>query len=398
MLKGKKVVIGITGSIAAYKIPFLIRLLIKEGAEVQVIMTPAATDFVTPLTLSTLSCKPVIIDPYKQSSGEWNNHVELGLWADIMLFAPVTANTLGKMVNGIADNFLVTAYLSARCPVFIAPAMDMDMYEHPSTQNNIASLRSFGNMIIEPQVGELASGLSGPGRMEDPASIIHVLTTFFSKQNRLSGKKVLVTAGPTHEALDPVRFIGNQSSGKMGFAIAREAASRGASVVLISGPVSLSAEMTAIERINVTTAQEMYEACLKHFPSADITIMAAAIADYRPARPSGTKIKKNGDSLTVELHPTKDILAEMGALKRKNQVLAGFALETENELSNARQKLIKKNLDLIILNSMNDPGAGFNGDTNKITLINKAGNVVAGALKDKSEVASDILNAIDELS
>lgn len=397
MLRGKKIVIGITGSIAAYKIPFLVRLLVKEGAEVQIIMTPASIDFVTPLTLSTLSGKPVIIDPFKQSSGEWNSHIELGLWADLMLFAPVTANTLGKMVNGVADNFLITAYLSARCPVFIAPAMDMDMYGHPSTQKNISLLQSYGNIIIEPQVGELASGLSGPGRLEDPSVIVNLLDSFFDKQNSLAGKNVLVTAGPTHEAIDPVRYIGNHSSGKMGFAIAREAANRGAKVTLVSGPVELTAQAGSFERIDVENAGEMYTECMKHFPSADITIMAAAVADYTPAKTSGRKIKKQQETLSVELVPTKDILAEMGSLKRKDQVLIGFALETENEMENANLKLASKNLDMIVMNSLREKGAGFGTDTNKVVLINKSGKISAGSLKNKSEVASDILDAIGKL-
>lgn len=394
MLKGKKIVIGITGSIAAYKIPFLIRLLVREGAEVQVIMTPAAVDFVTPLTLSTLSTRPVIIDPFKQSSGEWNSHIEIGMWADAMVFAPVTANTLGKMVNGIADNFVVTAYLSARCPVFIAPAMDMDMYQHPSTQKNIAILQEYGNLIIEPQVGELASGLSGPGRMEDPEKITAMLRDFFRKKDHLKGKKVLVTAGPTYEAIDPVRFIGNHSSGKMGIAIAEEAARQGAMVTLICGPTKVTSEHKNISRISVTTAEEMHSASMRFFPEADITVMAAAVADFRPVNIHPEKIKKNDQNLTIELEPTRDILKEMGEKKREGQFLAGFALESENETGNAIQKLQKKNLDLIVLNSIRDEGAGFNTDTNKVTLIGENGILSEGKLKSKQEVASDVLDTI----
>ena len=297
MLKDKKIVLGITGSIAAYKIPFLVRHLIKEGAEVRVIMTPAAVDFVTPLTLSTLSRNTVVVDPFKVATGEWNNHVELGMWADAMVFAPVTANTLGKMVNGIADNFVVTAYLSAKCPVFIAPAMDMDMYNHPSTQKNISILKSYGNILIEPQVGELASGLSGPGRMEEPENLVKLLENYFQKQRDFNGRKILVTAGPTYEAIDPVRFISNHSSGKMGYAIANEAARRGASVTLISGPSFSEIQHPAINRINVISANEMFTACIEHFPNADITIMAAAVADFTPAKFSPEKIKKKPSGL-----------------------------------------------------------------------------------------------------
>jgi phosphopantothenoylcysteine decarboxylase/phosphopantothenate--cysteine ligase len=397
MFKGKKIVIGITGSIAAYKIPFLIRLLIREGAEVQVIMTPAAKDFVTPLTLSTLSTRPVIIDPFVQSSGAWNSHIEIGMWADVMLFAPVTANTLGKMVNGIADNFVVTAYLSARCPVFIAPAMDMDMYMHPSTRKNIDILRSYGNIIIEPQTGELASGLSGPGRLEDPTAILETLRSFFTRKKRFEGKKILVTAGPTYEAIDPVRFIGNHSSGKMGYAIANEAAMQGAEVTLISGPVSITSGNPNINTIKVTSAAEMHEAAIDNASSADVIIMAAAVADYRPSRSESSKIKKSEGNMTLELEPNPDILLELGKIKKNGQVLVGFALETENGVENATIKLNKKKLDLIVLNNMSDKGAGFNNDTNKVTLINADGSVNTGELKDKKEVASDILDKIHEI-
>ena len=394
MLKDKKIVIGITGSIAAYKVPFLVRHLIKEGAQVKVLMTPAAVNFVTPLTLSTLSRNPVIIDPFKVATGEWNNHVELGLWADAMIFAPVTANTLGKMVNGIADNFVITAYLSARCPVFIAPAMDLDMYNHPSTQKNISILKSYGNILIEPQVGELASGLSGPGRMEEPENLVALLKNYFSEVNDLTGKNVLVTAGPTYEAIDPVRFIANHSSGKMGFAIAEEAARRGATVILISGPSHLETHHPNITRIDVVTATEMHDACLRHFPASEIAVMAAAVADFMPAKLSEVKLKKNDLGYSLDLKPTTDILKKLGSLKKKAQILVGFALETDSEIPNASNKLKEKNLDIIILNSLKDPGAGFSSDTNKITILDNSGKVVKGELKDKREVATDILNAV----
>jgi phosphopantothenoylcysteine decarboxylase / phosphopantothenate---cysteine ligase len=397
MLKDKKIVLGITGSIAAYKIPFLIRQLIKEGAEVRVIMTPAAVDFVTPLTLSTLSRNTVIIDPFKVATGEWNNHVELGMWADAMIFAPVTANTLGKMVNGIADNFVVTAYLSAKCPVFIAPAMDLDMFNHPSTQKNISILKSYGNILIEPQTGELASGLTGPGRMEEPENLVNILKNYFQKQDDLTGRKILVTAGPTYEAIDPVRFIGNHSSGKMGYAIANEAAGRGATVTLISGPSSEEIHHPCVTRINVISANEMLTACLDHFPHCDGIIMAAAVADYTPAKFSSEKIKKTDLDYSLGLKPTSDILKELGSRKKRNQILIGFALETENEISNAKEKLREKNLDLVILNSMKDHGAGFNTNTNKITLLDRSGNITKGELKDKQEIAVDILDAVKKL-
>ena len=397
MLKGKKIVIGITGSIAAYKIPFLVRLLIREEATVRVIMTPSATDFVTPLTLSTLSRANVIVDPFKESNGEWNNHVELGSWADAMVFAPVTANTLGKMANGIADNFLVTAYLSAKCPVFIAPAMDLDMYNHPSTQKNIQVLRSYGNTIIEPQVGELASGLSGPGRMEEPENILSHLLFFFDRKQDFFGKTILVTAGPTFEAIDPVRFIGNRSSGLMGYSIAEEASRRGASVTLISGPTNLGSDNPKIHHEKVVSAAEMYQACKTSFSTADIVIMAAAVADYTPSEVSQVKIKKKDKRVSLDLKKTKDILEELGKLKRKNQLLVGFALESGDGIQHAMGKLKQKNLDLIILNSLDDKGAGFEVATNKVTIIGKKGVVLAGELKDKRAVATDILDAIKKL-
>jgi phosphopantothenoylcysteine decarboxylase/phosphopantothenate--cysteine ligase len=394
MLTGKKFVIGITGSIAAYKIPFLIRLLIREGSEVQVIMTPAAVDFVTPLTLSTLSCRPVIIEPFKSGTGEWNSHVDLGMWADAMIFAPVTANTMGKMVNGIADNFLVTAYLSAKCPVFIAPAMDLDMYLHPSTQRNIEALRSFGNRIIEPQTGELASGLTGPGRMEEPGEILNLLESHFSDAEKLIKKKVLITAGPTYESIDPVRFIGNFSTGKMGFALARVAAEMGADVTLITGPTHLAIAHPQVNRINVTTAREMHNLCLDHAVKADIIIMSAAVADYEPAEVFSTKVKKDNSLPVINLIKTPDILADLGKHKKNDQILVGFALETDRELENAEKKLVAKNLDYIVLNSLRDPGAGFGNDTNQVTIIAKDGTISPGTLKSKQEVARDIFNLI----
>jgi len=394
MLKGKKIVLGITGSIAAYKIPFLVRLLIREGAEVQVIMTPVATDFVTPLTLSTLSQHAVIVDPFKAATGEWSNHVELGQWADLMVFAPVTANSLGKMVNGIADNFVITAYLSAKCPVFIAPAMDMDMYAHPSTQNNIRILKSYGNTIIEPQVGELASGLSGPGRLEEPEQILKVIIDHFTHKGSLYKKKVLITTGPTYEPIDPVRFIGNYSTGQMGISLAVGAANRGAGVTLIAGPTHLVADHPGIKRIDVGSAAEMHEAVTQEAPHADIVIMAAAVADYTCKKKSPVKIKKSREAMCLELVPTQDILLEIGKKKKKNQIIVGFALETDHELDNARQKLKNKNLDYIVLNSLNDPGAGFGHETNKVSVIDASGVILRGTLKNKQEVAEDILEVI----
>jgi phosphopantothenoylcysteine decarboxylase / phosphopantothenate---cysteine ligase len=394
MLKGKKIVVGITGSIAAYKIPFLVRLLVREGAEVRVIMTPVAKDFVTPLTLSTLSQHAVIVDPFKADNGEWNNHVELGQWADAMIFAPVTANTLGKMAHGIADNFVVTAYLSAKCPVFVAPAMDLDMYGHPSTQNNINILRTFGNFIIEPQVGELASGLSGPGRLEEPEEILRILKDHFNIKHDLNKKKVLITAGPTYEKIDPVRYIGNYSTGKMGFSLANEAARRGADVTLVAGPTNLTSDHPGITRINVESAAEMYEVCIREAPLAEIVIMAAAVADYTCVHQSSVKLKKSPSSLVLELTPTHDILKEIGKNKTKHQVIVGFALETDHEVENAKNKLFSKNLDFIVLNSLNEKGAGFGVETNKISIIDRSGTVYQGTLNSKPVVAAEIIDFI----
>ena len=393
-MKGKNIIIGITGSIAAYKIPFLIRLFIREGASVKVIMTPCATTFVTPLTLATLSRNPVIVDPFKETTGEWNNHVELGSWADVMIFAPVTANTLAKMAHGVADNFLVTAYLSAKCPVFIAPAMDLDMYHHPATSKNIEILRSFGNTIIEPQVGELASGLSGPGRLEEPEHIFQIIDKFFKTKAEFTGKKILLTAGPTQEKIDKVRYISNFSTGKMGFAIAEEAAKRGADVTLITGPTTLTCDHPSVHRIDITSAEELFQQCSLHFPESDVTVMAAAVSDYTISNPTDKKLKKKPGTFVINLVPAVDVLTELGRKKNKKQLLIGFALETENELVNAQQKLRTKNLDMIVLNSLRDKGAGFGTSTNKVTVIGKSGIILKGKVKEKQIVAGDILDEI----
>jgi len=397
VLAGKKIIIGITGSIAAFKIPYLVRLLIKEGAEVQVILTPNARDFVTPLTLSTLSKLPALTFPFDQKDGTWNSHVDMGLWADLMLIAPASAATLSKMASGMADNLLVTTYLSAKCPVFVAPAMDLDMYKHPTTSENIEKLVNRGDKLIEPQTGELASGLTGAGRMEEPENIVEVLFAYFRKSESLSGKHFLISAGPTHEAIDPVRFIGNYSSGLMGYSLAEEAANRGAKVTLVSGPTDLKLSVSGIEKIDVISAREMYEAVSAKFIKADVTIMAAAVADFTPENVAPQKIKKSADKKEIHLKPTIDILATLGKQKSKNQVLVGFALETENELQNAGIKLDNKNLDLIVLNSLKDSGAGFGVSTNKITIIDKNRKVSNYHLKSKKEVAGDILDKISEL-
>lgn len=394
MLKGKKILIGITGSIAAYKIPLLIRLLKKEGAEVKIVMTPCAKDFVTPLTLSTLSQQPVLIEPYDKTDGSWNSHVDWGRWADVFIMAPVSANTLAKMASGIADNLLTTTYLAAKCPVFFAPAMDLDMFHHPTTQKNIDTLLSYGNHLIAPQEGELASGLCGAGRMEEPEEILRIVRDFFLKCNNLSGRKVLISAGPTYELIDPVRFIGNFSSGKMGYALAEEASARGAQVVLVSGPVGMKPLHPGIRLISVTTAAQMADACFNEFKSSDITIMAAAVADYTVADPEPVKIKKTGEKLTIELSKTTDILATLGKQKQAGQFLAGFALETDNEKSNALSKLKNKNLDMIVLNSLNDQGAGFGYDTNQVTIIMADGAETEVPLKSKKDVAAVILDVI----
>jgi len=396
MLKGKKIIVGITGSIAAYKAAMLVRLLVKNGAEVKVIMTEAALDFITPLTLSTLSKNPVITTFKKEATGEWNNHVELGLWADALLIAPASANTIAKMANGICDNFLLATYLSARCTTYFAPAMDLDMYKHTTTVDNLKRLKSFGNKIINPGVGELASGLHGEGRMAEPEEIVFFLEKEFSKNLPLSKKKVLVTAGPTYEAIDPVRFIGNHSSGKMGFALAEEFARKGAEVTLVCGPNSLSLSTNTIKRVDVVSADELYEASIKAFKNADIAVLSAAVADFKPAKIASQKIKKATSSKSIELIPTKDTLAALGKLKRKNQLLVGFALETNNEIENAKQKIKNKNLDFIVLNSLNDKGAGFKSDTNKISIIDKHNKITKFELKTKFQVAQDIVNKITQ--
>ena len=396
MLGNKKIVLGITGSIAAYKACILVRLLIKKGAEVQVVMTPSAKEFITPLTLATLTKKPVVSEFFDRRDGSWHSHVSLGLWADAMLIAPASASTVGKMANGIADNMLVTTYLSMKAPVFVAPAMDLDMYAHPSTQQNLRKLASYGNHIIEPGTGHLASDLEGKGRMEEPERIVEVLEQFFAKQSVLSGKKVLITAGPTYEKIDPVRFIGNYSSGKMGFALAEVCAEQGAEVTLVSGPVTLTAKHPAIHRVDVESAAEMYEAATHNFPDADIAILCAAVADFTPKVSADKKIKRKGDNLTLELQPTRDIAAALGKVKREGQVMVGFALETNDELDNARKKLKEKNLDFIVMNSLQDKGAGFRVDTNKVTIIDRQG-LTAYDTKSKREVAEDIVEFLIHL-
>ena len=395
VLSGKKVLLGVSGGIAAYKTATLVRLFIKAGAHVQVIMTPASKDFVTPLTLSTLSKNPVHSTFYdeKDENEQWNNHVELGLWADLMVIAPATANTLSKMVNGNCDNLLIATYLSAKCPVYFAPAMDLDMYKHPSTVASFTTLRQFGNIIIPAETGELASGLSGEGRMAEPENIVVFLEKDLENKLPLRGKKILITAGPTYEAIDPVRFIGNHSSGKMGFDIAASAANLGAEVILISGPTHLSIKNSTINLIRVTSAKEMYDACHENFNSVDVAICSAAVADFKPKFVAEQKIKKAEAALTIELEKTQDILASLGRIKQ-NQFLIGFALETENEIENAKLKIQKKNLDLIVLNSLQDEGAGFGKATNKITFIDKDFVVEPMDLKSKELVANDIMNKV----
>jgi phosphopantothenoylcysteine decarboxylase/phosphopantothenate--cysteine ligase len=395
VLNGKKILLGISGGIAAYKTASLVRLFIKAGAHVQVIMTPASKDFITPLTLSTLSKNPVFSSFYNKDdeNEKWNNHVELALWADLMVIAPATANTLSKMANGTCDNLLIAAYLSAKCPVYYAPAMDLDMYKHPSTIANFFSLTEFGDTIIPAESGELASGLSGEGRMAEPEHIVAFIEADLESRLPLKGKKILITAGPTYEAIDPVRFIGNHSSGKMGFDIAASAANLGASVVLVTGPTHCKAANPLIKVIPVVSAQEMYDACHLYYADVDVAIAAAAVADYKPKNVASQKIKKDADDFTIELEKTKDILASLGESK-ENQFLIGFALETENEIENAKLKIQKKNLDLIVLNSLQDKGAGFGKATNKVTFIDKFFTVEAMELKSKEAVADDILNKV----
>ncbi len=393
-LKGKNIILGITGSIAAYKAAILLRLLIKEGASVQVVITSAGKEFITPVTLSALSGKPVVSEFFGANDGTWNSHVDLGLWADLMIIAPATASIIGKMANGIADNMLVTTYLSAKCPVFIAPAMDLDMFAHPSTQKNIETLKSFGNTIIEPGVGELASGLDGKGRMEEPAKITEFVVDSFTRKKKLQNKKFLVTAGPTFEKIDSVRFIGNYSSGKMGYAIAEELADKGAEVVLVSGPVSVTAKHPGVNVIPVESAAEMFAESTQQFPGCDGAIMSAAVADFTPLQPKNRKIKRGKENWQIELQPTKDIAAALGEAKTASQILVGFALETDDEIENARKKLQKKNLDFIVLNSLNEKGAGFRVDTNKITIIDRNNIQQNFELKSKKEVAADIVQKI----
>jgi phosphopantothenoylcysteine decarboxylase/phosphopantothenate--cysteine ligase len=394
VLRGKKIILGITGGIAAYKTANLVRLFMKAGAQVQVIMTPASLDFITPLTLSTLSKNPVYSTFFDEENGsKWNNHVDIGLWGDLMVIAPATANTLSKMANGTCDNLVLATYLSAKCPVYFAPAMDLDMYKHPSTIQSFNTLSQFGNIMIPAESGELASGLSGEGRMAEPENIVAFLEADLSKSLPLRGKKILITAGPTYESIDPVRFIGNHSSGKMGYDLANEASNLGAEVTLISGPTALSVNNDQIKVVPVVSAQEMYDHCMEWYEKMDVVIAAAAVADYRPKTTANQKIKKSEDAFSIELEKTKDILAALGEAK-KNQFLIGFALETENEIENAKLKIQKKNLDLIVLNSLQDAGAGFGGTTNKVTFIDKNFNIEAKELKLKEEVAIDILNKV----
>jgi phosphopantothenoylcysteine decarboxylase/phosphopantothenate--cysteine ligase len=396
MLQGKKIILGVTGSIAAYKAALLIRLLVKEGAEVKVIMTALAKEFITPLTLATLAKNPVLIDFFDPENGNWNSHVDLGIWADAYLIAPATANTIGKMASGIADNLVLTTYLSAKCPVFIAPAMDLDMFAHPAMHRNLETLASFGNTIIEPSFGELASGLEGKGRMEEPENIVRYLNDFFTTKP-LKGKKILITAGPTYEKIDPVRFIGNYSSGKMGYALAEVCAKQGADVCLISGPVLLKTIHPNIERINVETAKEMFVEVMNRFYGMDGAILCAAVADFTPSEEASTKLKREKENLVLELIPTQDIAASVGSMKIDSQFLVGFALETNNEEANAIGKMEAKNFDFIVLNSLKDKHAGFGYDTNKISILFRSGLKKEFELKSKYNVAEDIVTEIKQL-
>ena len=397
MLANKNILLGVCGSIASYKSATLTRLLVKAGANVKIIMTGEATHFITPLTLSTLSKNPVLVNYFDPESGVWNNHVELGIWADLMIIAPASANTLGKLANGLCDNLLSATYLSAKCPIFFAPAMDLDMWKHPATQKNIDTLISFRNILIKPAYGELASGLIGEGRMSEPEEIIEFVSEELKKKLPLKGKNALVTAGPTYEAIDPVRFIGNHSSGKMGFAIAEELSELGASVTLITGPTSLNLSDKSIKRIDIISAEEMLHAALPLFPDSTIAILSAAVADYRPAEVSDVKIKKQDSSLNLNLVKTVDILATLGKEKKPGQILVGFALETNNEVQNAIDKLEKKNLDFIVLNSLRDEGAGFQNDQNKVTIIDNKLSKESFLLKSKSDVAKDICKKVLDL-
>lgn len=396
-LKNTKIIVGITGSIAAYKAAILLRLLIKEGAEVQVVITPSGKEFITPLTLSAISGKPVVSEFFSSKDGTWHSHVDLGLWADVMIIAPATASTIGKMACGIADNMLITTYLSAKCPVFVAPAMDIDMYRHFSTVKNINTLKEYGNIIIEPGEGELASGLIGKGRLQEPESIVNIVADYLSRKKKLLNKKFLVSAGPTYEMIDPVRFIGNCSSGKMGFAIAEELAFCGAEVVLITGPVQISASSPNIKTVKIESAEEMYNECLRYFPECDGAVMAAAVSDFTPVNVESQKTKRTENEIVISFKPTADIAAKLGKIKREGQLLVGFALESSNEIENAKSKLKKKNFDFIVLNSLNDPGAGFNFDTNKITIIGNDNKTHFFELKSKREAAADIVEKIYSL-
>jgi phosphopantothenoylcysteine decarboxylase/phosphopantothenate--cysteine ligase len=396
MLQDKKIILGITGSIAAYKSAQLIRLLVKEGAEVKVIMTSLAKEFITPLTLATLAKNPILVDFFDPTNGNWNSHVDLGIWADAYVIAPATANTIGKMANGVADNLLLTTYLSAKCPVFVAPAMDLDMFIHPATQRNIESLRSVGNLIVEPAIGELASGLEGKGRMEEPENIVRILDDFFSPKPLL-GKNILITAGPTYEKIDPVRFVGNYSTGKMGFALAEACAKSGANVCLVTGPVQLKTTHPEIERIDVESAAEMFEVVTNRFYAMDGAILCAAVADFTPKSIVSNKMKRESDDLVLELAPTQDIAASVGSMKMENQFLVGFALETNDEVANAQKKMERKNFDFIVLNSLQDSGAGFGFDTNKISIIHRSGIINDFGLKNKNDVADDIVNEIVQI-
>lgn len=396
MLKGKKIVLGITGSIAAYKACYIIRGLIKAGAEVQVVITPAGKEFITPITLSALTQKPVISDFFSQRDGSWHSHVALGLWADAMLIAPCTASTLGKMANGVADNMLITTYLSMKAPVFIAPAMDLDMYQHPTTQENLQKLQSFGNQIIEPQSGFLASGLEGKGRMEEPEKIVEYLDRALDASAPLAGKKIMITAGPTYEKIDPVRFIGNYSSGKMGFALAEECARRGAEVELIAGPVALATTHPHIHRTDVESCEQMYQAAINTYGQCDAAILCAAVADFRPDTIADKKIKRENEDLVIRLKPTHDIAAELGKMKREDQRLIGFALETNDEQANAQDKLKRKNFDFIVLNSLRNEGTCFQSDENQISIISSQGQKDYDR-KPKSEVAADIITELSTI-
>jgi len=396
MLKGKKIILGVTGSIAAYKAALLVRLLKKEGAEVKVIMTSLAKEFITPLTLATLSGNPILVDFFNPENGDWNSHVDLGIWADAYIIAPASANTIGKMANGVADNLLLTTYLSAKCPVFVAPAMDLDMYAHPSTKKNLLTLKSYGNEIIEPTVGHLASGLEGKGRMEEPENIVQFMDDFFTPKKML-GKKIIITAGPTYERIDPVRYIGNFSSGKMGFALAESCARQGAQVTLVAGPVKLRTSHANIKRIDVDSADEMYRTVISQFDKMDGAILCAAVADFTPTKMQKSKIKREKDNLTLELKPTQDIAATVGKVKRGDQFVVGFALESDNEEKNALAKMERKNFDFIVLNSLQDHHSGFGFDTNKVAIIHRSGLKKQYELKSKLDVADDIVNEINTL-